>query len=88
MANQSPTATITRPLNRLTGCPLILKGVSDSGLSFVTAADADTSRPTNTTAAMPKPLIVVSGLMVNDCVVSPTSNGPVQPNPARRYPNP
>ena len=86
--NHNPTAISTHPLKRLTAGPAILIGRSAEVRTVVTVTEPAISNTTKTVAAIAKAVAVVAGPTVKDCAVRPTSRGPVQPNPARRYPSP
>lgn len=86
--NHAPTAIRTKPLHRFTACPVIRTGRRASALAFDTTTDAVSSRMANTRVVVVNAQIVWVAPTVTVCAARPASSGPVQPNPASRYPKP
>jgi len=78
----------TYPLHRRTVVPVIRMGFKASALTEDTTTAAVMSRVTKITAVVANAAIAWAVETVRECAARPASNGPVQPNPASRYPKP
>lgn len=86
--NQIPTVMSTHPPQRLTAGPVIFIGRSVSARTEDTTNAPTASSRANTTAVVANAEKVPIVPMVRVWAARPASSGPVQPNPASRYPNP
>lgn len=86
--NQNPTAINTYPLHLFTVGPVVRTGLRASAFMNDTATDAVTIRVTKTAAAVVNANTVCVVPTVRVWAARPASSGPVQPNPASRYPKP
>lgn len=78
----------THPPQRFTAGPIIRTGRSVSAWTDDTTSAPAISSRENTTAVVVNAENVVVGPIVRVWAARPASSGPVQPNPASRYPNP